>query len=67
LFHSGTVGHRGLSAMKDLAEQIGAKLKLLSRVAAGTEIELSIPGHIAFVSRTNSRRRGWAYVWSRNA
>jgi hypothetical protein len=53
--------------MKDLAEQIGAKLKLLSRVAAGTEIELSIPGHIAFVSRTNSRRRGWAYVWSRNA
>lgn len=67
LFHSGRGGHRGLSEMKDVADQIGAKLSLMSRVAAGTEIELLIPGHIAFVSQTNSCRLGRAYAWSRIA
>jgi Histidine kinase-, DNA gyrase B-, and HSP90-like ATPase len=66
-FHSGCRGHRGLSEMKYLAEQIGAQLKVMSRVAAGTEIELSIPGHVAFVSQTSSRRPGWANAWSRIA
>jgi signal transduction histidine kinase len=61
-FGSGCGGHRGLSAMRDLAERMGAKLKLLSRVAAGTEVELSIPGHIAFASPTNVHRLRWAYV-----
>jgi|SRR5580704_4291813 signal transduction histidine kinase len=59
LLGSGCGGHRGLSAMRDLAEQMGAKLKLLSRVAAGTEVELSIPGGIAFSSPTKLRRLGW--------
>ena len=62
LFASGRGDHKGLSAMRDLAERMGAKLKLLSRVAAGTEVELSIPGHIAFASPTNAHRWGWAYV-----
>ena len=55
-FRAGRGGHRGLSGMRDLAERMGAKLKLLSRVAAGTEVELSIPAHIAFASQTNVRR-----------
>jgi signal transduction histidine kinase len=55
-FRAGRGGHTGLSGMRDLAERMGAKLKLLSRVAAGTEVELSIPGHIAFASQTNVRR-----------
>jgi len=62
LFRSGRCGHRGLSGMRDLAERMGAKLRLLSRVAAGTEVELSIPGHIAFASQTNARRFGRAHV-----
>jgi signal transduction histidine kinase len=49
-------GHRGLSGIRDQAERMGAKLKLLSRAEAGTEVELSIPAHIAFVSQTNDRR-----------
>lgn len=61
-FRSGRGGHRGLSGMRDLAERIGGELKLLSRVAAGTEVELSIPGHIAFLSQPNVRRFGWAQV-----
>lgn len=38
----------GLSWIKGLAEGIGAKLKLLSRATAGTEVLLFIPGQIAF-------------------
>jgi signal transduction histidine kinase len=59
LFGSERGGHRGLSAMRDLAERMGAKFKLSSRVAAGTEVELSIPGGIAFTSSTKLRRLGW--------
>jgi signal transduction histidine kinase len=62
LFHSGRVGHRGLTGMRELAERMGAKLKLWSRAAAGTEIELSIPGHIAFVPQAKVRRLGWAHA-----
>lgn len=61
-FRAGRGGHKGLSGMRDLAERMGAKLKLWSRVAAGTEVELSIPGHIAFASQTNVRRLGSAEV-----
>jgi signal transduction histidine kinase len=34
----------GLSSMREGAERIGAHLRLLSRVAAGTEVHLSVPG-----------------------
>ena len=42
----------GLRWMHEMAERIGAKLKLLSRVKAGTEILLFIPGEISFASQT---------------
>ena len=45
---SGADGHWGLSGMRERAERIGARLKLFSRAGAGTEVELFIPGHIAF-------------------
>jgi signal transduction histidine kinase len=61
-FRAGRGGHKGLSGMRDLAERMGAKLKLLSRAAAGTEVELSIPGHIAFASQIHVRRLGSAQV-----
>jgi signal transduction histidine kinase len=61
-FRSGSGSHRGLSGMEDLAKQMGAKLKLLSRAAAGTEVQLSIPAHIAFAPQTSVRRLGWAHV-----
>jgi len=35
--------YSGLSQMRDRADRIGAKLKLSSRVGAGTEVELTIP------------------------
>jgi len=50
ILQSGREGHWGLSGMRARAERIGAKLRVLSRPEAGTEVELSIPGKIAFVS-----------------
>jgi nitrate/nitrite-specific signal transduction histidine kinase len=42
---------RGLREMRAGAERIGARLRILSRVALGTEVELCVPGRIAFAQR----------------
>ncbi len=36
-------GHKGLRAMRECADTIGARLRVLSRVTLGTEVELFIP------------------------
>ena len=46
----GRQGHWGLSGMRERAERIGAKLKILSRAGVGTEVELCVPADIAFDS-----------------
>lgn len=51
----GRPGHWGLQGMRERAERIGAQLRLLSKVAAGTEVELCVPSRIAF-----GPRRAWA-------
>jgi signal transduction histidine kinase len=51
----GRPGHWGLQGMRERAERIGAQLRLLSKVAAGTEVELCVPSRIAFM-----RREAWA-------
>ena len=48
VLRSGRDGHWGLSGMRERAERIGARLKVWSRAGAGTEIELVVPGHVAF-------------------
>jgi signal transduction histidine kinase len=45
---AGRDGHWGLSGMRERAKKIGARLRVLSSADAGTEVELSIPGHTAF-------------------
>jgi signal transduction histidine kinase len=52
-------GHWGLSGMRERTERIGARLRILSRAAAGLEIELSVPGHIAYLPRDSDRPPGW--------
>lgn len=44
----GRKGHWGLRGMRERAERIGARLQLWSRVALGTEVELSVPGWVVF-------------------
>jgi ligand-binding sensor domain-containing protein len=61
----GRPGHWGLVGMQERAAQIGARLEVWSKPGAGTELELSIPGHIAYGmegkgdtgDRTESRKR----------
>lgn len=50
VLHSGRDGHWGLAGMRERAESIGARLKVFSRTNAGTEVELLIPGDVAFVT-----------------
>ena len=45
--------------MRERAERIGAKLRVLSGVSAGTEIELSVPGNIAFEFSPSASHWGW--------
>ncbi len=58
ILQSGRDGHFGLSGMRERADRIGARLHLWSSPTAGTEIELSIPGHIVFQDR-RSRLLPW--------
>jgi signal transduction histidine kinase len=48
MLQSGRDGHWGLSSMGERAGRMGAKLKVLSRPHAGTEVELCIPARVAF-------------------
>jgi signal transduction histidine kinase len=56
VLESGRDGHWGLSGMRGRADEIGAQLNLWSRVGSGTEVELSIPGHIAFQTGSSNPR-----------
>ncbi|MCM3870549.1 MAG: histidine kinase [Pyrinomonadaceae bacterium] len=48
VLNSGREGHFGLPGMRERAERIGARLKVLSRGGLGTEVQVSVPGHVAF-------------------
>ncbi len=62
---SGSDGHWGLPGMRERAGRIGARFNVWSRVSAGTEIELSVPGHIAFAQQEFDARRSLAAKWLR--
>lgn len=55
VLQEGRDGHWGLAGMRERAESIGAQLKVWSRAQAGTEVELFIPGKVAFVSKERKR------------
>jgi signal transduction histidine kinase/ligand-binding sensor domain-containing protein len=57
VIQSGRKGHWGLPGMRERAERIGSSLRVWSGATAGTEVELSVPGHVAFTSAV--RRRSW--------
>jgi signal transduction histidine kinase len=59
IIESGRENHWGLSGIKERTEKIGAKLKVLSRADAGTEIELSVPNHIAFETQNSVHPLKW--------
>jgi len=50
VLRAGRDGHWGLSGMRERAERIGARLQVRSRAGAGTEVELAVPGKVAFTA-----------------
>jgi signal transduction histidine kinase len=64
VLQSGRDGHWGLSGMRERADRIGAQFHVMSSSFAGTEIELSIPGSVAFQASPNNKFR-WFDKYSR--
>jgi anti-sigma regulatory factor (Ser/Thr protein kinase) len=52
-------GRWGLLGMRERTERIGARLRVLSRAAAGMEIELSVPAHIVYLPRESDPPARW--------
>jgi signal transduction histidine kinase len=59
ILQGGRDGHWGLSGMRERSQRIGATLKLRSRPGVGTEIELMVPGHIAFEDDSDNSTPRW--------
>ncbi len=57
VLETGRDGHWGLSGMRERARRIGATFKVFSRHGAGTQVELRVPGDIAFVAAKPSPKR----------
>ena len=57
----GREGHYGLHGMRERAKLVGGRLDVWSELDSGTEVELSIPGPIAYsqsTGRSGSGRSG---------
>jgi signal transduction histidine kinase/ligand-binding sensor domain-containing protein len=59
VLHHGRKGHWGLSGMRERAERIGGKLRVSNNALHGTEVELCVPGRLAFRSRNWFYMPGW--------
>ena len=59
---TGREGHWGLLGMRERSESIGARLRLRSRLGAGTEVELTLANAVTFEGRSHGllfRWRSW--------
>ena len=54
LDEGGCAGHWGLLGIRERAKRIGARLDVWSELGAGTGIELTIPGRIAYAASRES-------------
>jgi ligand-binding sensor domain-containing protein/signal transduction histidine kinase len=55
----GQAGHYGIPGMRERAQRIGAQLDFWSEAGAGTEVELTVPGPMAYQKGQDKRRFRW--------
>jgi signal transduction histidine kinase len=60
----GRPGHWGLSGIRERAQRMGAKLDFWSEAAAGTEVQLTVPGAVAYERLRESPQSGFIRKWS---
>lgn len=58
----GREGHWGLVGIRERAERIGGRIHLFSNIGAGTAVELTVPGHLAY-ARSNVRPSLLGQLW----
>ena len=63
----GKPGHWGMRGMRERAAKIGAHLETWSRSGAGTELELRIPGFVAYAQGNGSPWRTLRQLWQKEA
>jgi signal transduction histidine kinase len=63
ILRTGREGHWGLSGMRERAEKIGGKFRILTRAPAGTEVELLVPGSVAFESRPDGAAKWFSLMY----
>jgi nitrate/nitrite-specific signal transduction histidine kinase len=64
VLYSGREGHWGLIGIRERSKRIGADLRLRSRMGAGTEVDLTVPGSIAFENSSPDPTSHW-FRWLR--
>jgi signal transduction histidine kinase len=52
----GQPGHWGIPGMRERAQRIGSQLKFWSETGGGTEVELTVPGAVAYETHRNGHR-----------
>lgn len=67
VLRSGRTGHWGMTGMRERADQMGARLAVRSRTGSGTEVELIVPGSIAYKTGPGKGLLGQWTRWRRRA
>lgn len=65
ILSSGRDGHWGLIGMRERAKRIGARLEIWSSTASGTEVDLSVPGRVAYVGHRSFTLRSLPKLFSK--